>query len=186
MTLPDVRIAAPGWIDEMVDWEAPLATDQDRMRLAVRLARANVLRSEGGPFGAVVVESESGRVVSAGVNLVVPRQNSMLHAEVVALMLAETRLGSYRLGPARHDLVTSCDPCAMCLGATLWSGAARLLCGADREDAERIDFEEGPVFAASYEYLRRRGIEVVRGLCRDEARGVFDLYRSRSGPIYNG
>lgn len=186
MSHPEIRLGYPPWIDEVVDWDRPLATDQDRMRLAIALSRENVLRGQGGPFGAVVVESASGRIVAAGVNLVIPQRNSMLHAEVVALMLAEARQGSYSLGGPRHDLVSSCDPCAMCLGAVLWSGAARLVCGADREDAERIDFDEGPVFNASYEYLRRRGIEVTRGVCRDEAREVLDLYRRRAGPIYNG
>lgn len=186
MRHPEIRLGYPDWIDEVVDWDRPLATDLERMRLAVALSRENTLRGQGGPFGAVIVESDSGRIVAAGMNLVIPQQNSMLHAEVVALMLAEARVGGYSLGSRPHDLVSSCDPCAMCLGAVLWSGVARLVCGADREDAERIDFDEGPVFTASYEYLRQRGIEVIRGVCRDEAREVLDLYRRRAGPIYNG
>ena len=186
MTHPEIRIAYPEWVDEVVDWDIPLASDEDRMTLAIALSRENVLRGNGGPFGALVVEAQSGRVVAAGMNLVLPRQNSMLHAEIVALMMAEQRLGRYSLGgDVRHELVSSCDPCAMCLGAALWSGITRLVCGADREDAERIDFDEGPVFAASYEYLRHRGIAVTRGVCRAEARQTLELYRRRSGAIYN-
>jgi tRNA(Arg) A34 adenosine deaminase TadA len=74
----------------------------------------------------------------------------------------------------------------MCLGAVLWSGVTRLVCGAGREDAERIAFDEGPVFAESYAYLRARGIEIVTGLLRDEARGVLDDYQARGGAVYNG
>ena len=62
----------------------------------------------------------------------------------------------------------------------------RLAYGAGRDDALRIDFEEGPVFPASYEYLEERGIEIVRDLLRDEARTVLELYRARNGTIYNG
>ena len=51
---------------------------------------------------------------------------------------------------------------------------------------ERLDFEEGPVFPESHAYLDARGIEIVRGVLRDEARGVLELYRSGGGPIYNG
>jgi tRNA(Arg) A34 adenosine deaminase TadA len=85
-----------------------------------------------------------------------------------------------------HELFTSCEPCAMCLGATLWSGVRRLVCGAAREDATRLDFEEGPVFPESYRYLEERGIQIVRDLLRDEARAVLELYRATKGAIYNG
>ena len=83
-------------------------------------------------------------------------------------------------------LVTSCDPCAMCLGAALWSGVGRIVCGADRDDAAAIGFEEGPVFPESWRFLAARGRTVTRGLLRDEARAVLDLYRTAGGTIYNG
>jgi len=73
----------------------------------------------------------------------------------------------------------------MCLGAALWSGARRIVCGAGREDAAGLGFEEGPVFPESYRYLEARGIEIVRGILADEARAVFDLYRQQQGLIYN-
>ncbi|HVG39005.1 MAG TPA: hypothetical protein VM870_06955, partial [Pyrinomonadaceae bacterium] len=79
-----------------------------------------------------------------------------------------------------------CEPCAMCLGATLWSGVKRVVCGATREDARQLNFDEGPVFADSYSYLSERGIEIVRGVRRTEARAVLELYRLGSGTIYNG
>lgn len=159
------------------------------MRLAIALARENVLRSSGGPFGAAVFEQGSGRLVSVGVNSVERLHNAMLHAEVMALMLAEAQVQSYTLriaGQPAYTLVTSCDPCAMCLGATLWSGVQRLVCGAGRGDALQLGFEEGPVFPASYRYLHDCGMEVVQGVLADEARAVMALYRERGGRIYNG
>jgi hypothetical protein len=57
---------------------------------------------------------------------------------------------------------------------------------ATREDADRIDFDEGPVFAASYDYLRARGITFEGGVLRDEGRAVLQLYDAQGGPIYNG
>lgn len=186
---PEIHIALPDWVDEVIDARRAYASDSDRMALAVALARENVERGTGGPFGAAVFESETGRLVSAGVNLVVPMRNAMLHAEVVALMLAQRRVGSYSLrgeGLPRHELFASCEPCAMCLGATLWSGVRRLVTGAAREDAEALGFDEGPVMDASYEYLRARGIEVVRGVRREEAREVLETYVEGGGPVYNG
>ncbi len=183
-----VTIALPGWAESAVDWERRYETDEVKMRLAIALSRLNVERETGGPFGAAVFELETGRLVGIGVNSVVRLNSSTLHAEVVALMLAEQQLASFSLaapGLPTHELVTSCEPCAMCLGATLWSGVKRLVCGATRSDATRLGFDEGPVFKASYEYLAHAGIEIAREVCRAEARAVLELYRSKSGKIYN-
>jgi tRNA(Arg) A34 adenosine deaminase TadA len=188
MRSPTIHIELPPWVESSVDFERTYPTEEDRMRLAVALARQNVERGTGGPFGAAVVERESGRLVAVGLNLVVRCANSALHAEMVALMMAQRRAGSFTLrapGMAAHELVTSCEPCAMCLGAIFWGGVERVLCGATREDATRLRFDEGPVFPASYRYLEERGITFVRGLLRDEARMVMELYRERSGVIYN-
>lgn len=186
---PTVRLEYPDWVDSVVDWERRFETDDDRMRLAIAVSRENVVRRTGGPFGAAIFERDSGRVVAVGMNSVVRLANCTLHGEMVAFMMAQRRLGSFTLNaphlPA-HELFTSCEPCAMCLGATLWSGVRRAVCGAAREDASRLKFEEGPVFPESYRYLEERGIVIEHNVLRDEARAVLELYRTTSGPIYNG
>jgi tRNA(Arg) A34 adenosine deaminase TadA len=73
----------------------------------------------------------------------------------------------------------------MCLGASLWSGVRRLVCGASRDDATALSFEEGPVFPESWAYLQRCGIEIVRDVMRPQAAEVLELYRASGGPIYN-
>jgi tRNA(Arg) A34 adenosine deaminase TadA len=188
-THPTIHIEYPDWVDEVVDWERRFASDHDRMRLAIAVSRENVTRGTGGPFGAAIFERESGRLVSIGMNSVVRFNNCTLHGEMVAFMMAQRRLGSFTLGAANlpsHELFTSCDPCAMCLGAALWSGVRRVVCGAAREDASRLSFEEGPVFPESYRYLEERGITIEHNVLRDEARAVLELYRTTSGKIYNG
>jgi tRNA(Arg) A34 adenosine deaminase TadA len=184
-----LTITLPPWVAELAPPGTVARGDEAAMRLAIALARENVLRGSGGPFGAVIVEHETGRLVGAGVNAVVRLNSSLLHAEVVAIAEAQARLGSWTLaapGMPRHDLVTSCAPCAMCLGAVMWSGVRRLVTGAEKADAEALAFDEGPVFAESYAHLERRGIAVVADVLRAEAREVFALYRARGGPIYNG
>jgi tRNA(Arg) A34 adenosine deaminase TadA len=185
----DVHIDYPAWVDETIAWDTHYRTDEERMRLAIAVSRENVERDTGGPFGAAIFESESGRLVAVGMNSVVRLNNCTLHGEMVAFMMAQRRVGSFTLNaphlPA-HELVTSCEPCAMCLGATLWSGVRRVVYGAGREDAARLRFDEGPVFPESYRYLEERGITVVREVLRAEAAAVLEQYRARSGPIYNG
>ena len=186
---PAVHVEYPDWVDTVVDWSRAYADDEARMRLAIAVSRANVERGTGGPFGAAIFERDSGRLVAVGMNSVVRLNNCTLHGEMVAFMMAQQRVGSFTLnapgGPV-HELHTSCEPCAMCLGATLWSGVRRVVYGAAREDASLLNFEEGPVFPESYRYLEDRGITIERNLLRAEARAVLELYRAKSGRIYNG
>lgn len=190
MGSPDsIRIYYPDWVNGLVDWERRYAGDEDKMHLAIALSRENVERGTGGPFGAAIFERDTGRLVAVGMNSVLRLNNCTLHGEMVAFMMAQQRLGFFTLGAPGmppHELVTSCEPCAMCLGASLWSGVKRVVCGAAREDATRLNFEEGPVFPESYRYLEDRGIEIVHNVCRDAARAVIELYRQKSGKIYNG
>lgn len=158
------------------------------MRLAISLARENVIQGTGGPFGAAVFREPGHELISVGVNGVERLNNSVAHAEILALMAAEARLGSYTLRtPAGkpYELFTTCEPCAMCLGAVLWSGLTRLVCGAGRQDALALGFEEGPVFPESFRYLEDRGVEILHGVLAGEARAVLRSYQERNGRIYN-
>src|SRR5262245_20018489 len=182
-----ITVDLPKWVSE-IDLNTPLRSDEDRMRLAIRLSRENVERGTGGPFGAVICEQKTGKIVGVGANSVVRHNNCTLHGEMVAIMMAQSAVKSFTLGaegmPA-HDLITSCEPCAMCLGAALWSGVKRVVCGAAREDATKLRFEEGPVFPESYQYLEERGVKIVRNVLRDDARAVLEYYRTTGGKIYN-
>ena len=184
-----MQVDHPAWVHDVVDNGVVYRDDAAKMRLAIAVARANVVHGTGGPFGAAIYERDSGRLVAVGMNSVVRLNNSTLHGEMVAFMMAQREVGAFSLsapGLPVHELFTSCEPCAMCLGATLWSGVKRVVYGAGREDATLLHFEEGPVFPASYRYLEDRGIEIVRDVLRDEARAVLELYRAKNGKIYNG
>jgi tRNA(Arg) A34 adenosine deaminase TadA len=186
--MPVIKIDLPSWVESLVDCDQRYASDEEKMSLAINLALKNVLQSKGGPFGAAIFDSQTGKILSVGVNQVLRLNNSCLHAEVVAIMMAQAKLNSYNLnssGASQYELFTSCEPCCMCLGAILWSGVSRVVCGATKDDASRIGFDEGPVYESSYNYLIDRGIEIKRGLMREEAVKAFDLYKEKGGVIYN-
>ena len=179
----------PQWVGAAVDWDVRLATDAERMALAVELSRQNVEHRTGGPFGAAIFERESGKLVSVGVNLVVPAHDCTLHAEMVAFSLAGRRLESFTLhapGLPEHELFTSCEPCAMCMGAALWSGVRRVSFAAHGADARELGFEEGPVSPEDHRYLAARGVVFEAGPLRAEARAVLALYKEGEGVLYNG
>ena len=185
----DATVSLPAWVRDAVDFTVPYERDDERMRLAIRLAHENVERGTGGPFGAAIFERGTGQLISVGVNSVVRLNNCTLHAEMVAYQLAQKRIGSYTLsadGHPQHELFTSCEPCAMCLGATLWSGVSRVVIAASRDDAIAIGFDEGPVFAESFSYLRARGVVIDEGVLRAEGRSVLERYQALGGPVYNG
>jgi tRNA(Arg) A34 adenosine deaminase TadA len=186
---PVIHVEYPPWVDSVVDWNRSYRSNESRMRVAIAVARANVEQVTGGPFGSAIFECDTGKLVAVGMNSVVRLNNCTLHGEMMAFMMAQQRVGSFTLnGPdlSSHELHTSCEPCAMCLGASLWSGVQQIVYGATREDAALLRFDEGPVFPESYHYLEKRGIRIVRGLLREEARAVLELYRAKSGKIYNG
>ena len=82
------------------------------MRLAVRLARANVDYGTGGPFGAASFDSRTTRLVVPGVNLVIATNCAVAHANMVAIMLAQRSIGYFDLGAKgqpTHELVTSAN-----------------------------------------------------------------------------
>jgi tRNA(Arg) A34 adenosine deaminase TadA len=184
------NLCLPEWLKDFAAEAARVSylDAWERMRLAIDLARRNVAAGTGGPFGAAVFEAEKGRLLAVGVNLVVAARCSILHAEVVALMLAQQRLGRFDLGgeglPA-CELVTSAEPCAMCFGALLWSGVRRLVCAAREEDVRAVGFDEGPKPDDWPGELQRRGITVARDLCRDEAVTVLKDYALGGGLVYN-
>lgn len=188
MTKHQITLDLPQWIDDVVDWDKVYTTDDEKMALAVELSKQNVQRGTGGPFGSAIFAIDSGKLLSVGVNRVMPLHNSTAHGEMMAIMLAEHKLQSFSLSAdgVKRELFTSCEPCAMCLGGTLWSGVKRLVCAATADDARAIGFDEGPVYDSSYQYLTKAGVEVVRLVQRDAAAKVLNDYLNHGGTIYNG
>ena len=177
----------PAWVRPFLDnWQEPLATISQRMALAIALSEENVRQDTGGPFGAVVVREDTGELVSVGINLVTTTGLSMAHAEIVALTLAQSALGDWNLSRfGALQLVTTCEPCAMCFGAVPWSGVKSLVCGARKKDAEAAGFDEGDKPDHWVRSLQRRGIVVQCSVLRAEAAAVLEHYGDSGGAIYN-
>jgi len=177
----------PAWVVPFLDWwDEPLTTTSQRMLLAVALSEENVRQETGGPFGAIIVNEGSGELVAVGINLVTTAGLSVAHAEMVALSLAQKSIGEWDLSHAGHlQLVSSCEPCAMCFGAVPWSGVKSLICGARKKDAEAAGFDEGDKPDNWVRSLQRRGIVVQCGVLRKEAAAVLAAYEENGGAIYN-
>jgi tRNA(Arg) A34 adenosine deaminase TadA len=181
----------PDWVPALLaDVPEILAGDDERIRLVNRLADRNHREDTGGPFAALVVESATGRLISAGVNLVLASGLSSTHAEVVTLSLAQARLGGWDLGGEglpELELVVNWRPCVMCYGAAMWSGVRRLLIAGEGPELEKLTgFDEGPMPRDWAAQFAARGIEVTVSPLREEAIEVFRAYGARGDAVvYN-
>jgi tRNA(Arg) A34 adenosine deaminase TadA len=183
-----MSVRLPAWVWGGISESGTIfPTLEDRMRAMIDLARENV-KHGGGPFAAGIFDAAAGRLIAPGVNLVLTHNCSVLHAEIVAIMLAQQTLLTWRLRDKLPDceLVATTEPCAMCLGAIGWAGITRLVCGARDQDARAIGFDEGDKPLDWINGLKKRGIDVVTGVLGDQARQVLEEYQQRGGEIYNG
>jgi tRNA(Arg) A34 adenosine deaminase TadA len=177
----------PAWVEPFVaDYDKDFSTPDKRMALAIALSAENIKQQTGGPFGAAIFDSNN-QLIAPGVNLVPSQNCSILHAEMVAIALAQTTHSRYDLsngGRETYELAASTEPCAMCFGAVPWSGVKRLLCGARDEDARDVGFDEGAKLTQWPEALKERGIEVIRDINRQAAVDVLSAYAKQQGTIY--
>lgn len=184
-----------GWAQRLPD--KPLTNDIDKMKFVLSLAEWNISNKIdgkfGGPFAAAVFEMKTHRLVSIGVNRVVPANCSLAHAEAVAIALAQQNLKTYDLSAVEgqvFELFASGQPCVQCFGMSWWSGLTRLVIGARAADIEEIaGFDEGPLPANWMSALTTRSplpsVDVVTDVCRDEARSVLQQYVDLGGTNYS-
>lgn len=184
----NISFQLPGWIDAHVQTYIPTTDINSRMEFVISASRENVENQTGGPFAAAIFEIDTGNLVSLGVNLVTTQKLSFLHAEMVAIAIAQTKLDNYDLGdtslPA-FELFSTTEPCAMCLGAIPWSGVHRVVTAAKDRDARSIGFDEGAKPDDWIKSLNGRGIEVIDNIEAHAARKVLQLYVQMNGDIYN-
>lgn len=149
--------------------------DHERhMRRAIDLTA----RCPDRPFGAVIVDTQTGAVVAEGWNR--SEENPLLHGEVDALfrLVASGRDAD----PGRLVLYTTAEPCPMCQGAALWAGIGRVVYGTSIRFLMDIGWQQIDIPAA--EVVRRAEgweCEVGGGVLEDECNELF-LSASRAAP----
>lgn len=179
-----IKITLPSWLDKYFT-STTFSTPEEKMELAITLARENLVQDTGGPFGAAIFDARTGQLISLGVNLVTSTNCSPLHAEIVAFLLAHKKLGHFHLNKITSvELYSSSEPCAMCLGACLWAGIDKVVFGAPASMAREIGFDEGPIFPQSWEYLKNKGIEVQGPFLAEQAGAVLKTYKQAQKIIY--
>lgn len=78
------------------------------------------------PVGCVIVKDNI--IIARGHNLREMKNDSTMHAEMVAIRKACKKLSSWRLNGC--SIYVTIEPCSMCAGAIMWSRFDRLIYGA--------------------------------------------------------
>ena len=149
------------------------------MQLAKECAEHGSNNNDGGPFGAVIVDSE-GKIIAKANNMVLKNNDPTAHAEVSAIREACKNLETYDLSGC--SIYTSCEPCPMCLSAIIWANIKNVYYACTRNDANEIGFRDNAI----YEFLegKNRDLLNIQEIDREECLEVFENYRKNNKTIY--
>lgn len=148
------------------------------MRDAIRLARENVERGVGGPFGAVVVQR--GRIIGQGVNRVTANNDPTAHAEVVAIREACRHVGGWVLPEC--EIYCSCEPCPMCLAAIYWARIDTLFYAGQREDAADAGFSDAFIYNELSVPMMDRQV-MCKQMLREEALEILRAWKVKPDKV---
>jgi len=149
----------------------PARPENRFMTRAIREARRNLVRPDGGPFGACIVKD--GIVVAVARNTVLAH-DATCHAEVNAIRKASGKLGTFDLSGC--EIYSTTEPCPMCFGAIHWARIGTVYFGAGIGDAARAGFHELRISNARMKTLGRSRIRLVPGVLRAECLELFKAW----------
>ena len=149
------------------------------MKIAKENADNGMEKGEGGPFGAVIVDSNN-NIIANGNNQVLKNNDPTAHAEIVAIRNACKKLNTYDLSGC--TLYTSCEPCPMCLSEIIWANIKTVYYGCTKQDAGDIGFRDDII----YEYLKGNNKELItlHEIDREQCIKTFENYKNKNGIIY--
>ena len=113
-------------------------SEKSWMKLAIRSAREGIKRSEGGPFGAVIVRGN--QRIAVAHNTVLKDHDATCHAEVNVIRLASRKLKRFDLSDC--VIYSTNEPCPMCFSAIHWARIARVIFGTSIADVQKRGFHE--------------------------------------------
>jgi tRNA(Arg) A34 adenosine deaminase TadA len=149
----------------------PMAKKELKNAMSEALKIAN---EKATSFGAVLIDKNF-KVIAAAANSS-STDGMLAHAEMNLLNSASSQLGD--LSP--YTLVSTCEPCPMCMSAILWHGIEKVYFGASIEDAAKYISQ---IHIKAKEIVVKSGKkgEVEGGVMREKCLDLFEVFYSGSG-----
>lgn len=147
------------------------AREQDEKYMRQALAQARKARAlEEVPIGCVIVYE--GKVIARGYNRRNTDNNTLAHAELIAIRRASRRLGDWRLEGC--TMYITLEPCQMCAGAIVQARVTRVVVGSMNPKAgcagSVLDLLHVPRF--------NHQVELTQGVLSEEcSRMLSDFFR---------
>lgn len=152
----------------------PLMSSDEFMRVAIAKAYEGIANGQT-PFGACIVKH--GQVLSSAHNVVWQSTDITAHAEIHAIRLACSLLGSIALQDC--TIYSTTEPCPMCFSACHWARIATIYYGTSIDTAAAYGFNELAISNADLRRLGRSEVEVVGGILVDENLALFERWSER-------
>jgi tRNA(adenine34) deaminase len=121
----------------MLDFLMAAESTVDELHMAdiIRFTARTLETTAPVPFGALLVETATGKPLLRAVNAVRKENDPSSHAELRAVRKAARKLGKPSLNG--YTMYTTCEPCPMCMANALWAGLDRVVFGATIADANK-------------------------------------------------
>lgn len=143
-----------------------MTNEEKYMTLALKEAKKAYDKKET-PIGAVIVYQ--GKVIAKAHNLRESKQNTLAHAETLAIEKACKKLGSWRLEDC--DLYVTLEPCVMCSGAIIQARFRNVYYGAKNN---RYGCHSSAVKLFDVEFNHK--VNVVSGILEEECSKLISLF----------
>ena len=146
----------------------------DIMELGIEEARKTMNEGFGGPFGAVIVDSNN-NIIAVASNTVLKDNDPTAHAEINAIRKACKKLNTHDL--TGYKIYATGYPCPMCLSAIIWSNIKEVYYGTDLKDAEKIGFRDQKI----YDFINKKDLTLlnVEQIKHDECLKLFLEYNNK-------
>ena len=138
----------------------------------------NSVKSDGGPFGCVIVKNDS--IIAEGSNKVTMDNDPTAHAEIVTIRKACKKLNKFDLKGT--EIYTSCEPCPMCLSAIYWAHIDKIYYGNTRVDAAKIGFNDNFIYKELVLDIDKRKIPLEQ-MNQKEAKTAFNEWELKPDKI---
>ena len=150
-----------------------MSVNKDYLRMAVGLARNNVVDHGGRPFGAVLVKD--GQVLATGVNEILATHDPSTHAEIQAIRAATAAQKNPRLDSC--EMYASGQPCPMCLSLMHMVGIKAAYFAASNADGEAYGLSTARIYAEMAKPIEQQSLQMSYQPLKEDGESPYDAWQ---------